>query len=70
MGSYGCDSWEHCIERVTSGIARKGDRGLEPEDIVQWYTPASVISAGGDPEQASWTKCVKGSIEKISQIVL
>ena len=65
MGSYGCLSWEDCIARVTKGIAKKAQRGLEPRDIVLWYTPASVIKGGGDPDQAPWTLCVNKTIEKI-----
>ncbi len=66
---YNCDSWEHCIGRVTRGIASKTkSRGLTlaPEDIVTWYTPASVAKGGGDPEKAPWTTCVKGFMDKIA----
>ena len=68
VDGYGCDSWEHCIGRVTRGIARKRDRGLAPEDIVQWYTPASVRKANGDPTLAPWVLCVRSTMGKIDAI--
>lgn len=66
---HNCDSWEHCIGRVSRGIASKSAaKGLLPiaEEIVTWYTPASVIKGGGDPEKAPWTTCVKGFMNQIA----
>lgn len=62
VNGYGCDSWEECIGRVSRGIARNSAQrslGVEPEEIVLWYTPASVEKGNGDPLQAPWTKCVE-----------
>lgn len=48
-GAALCDSWKHCIGRVSRGIAKKADRGTTPTEIVEWYN-------GGDKE--SWVNCV------------
>jgi hypothetical protein len=66
---HNCDTWEHCIGRVSRGIvanSKERNLGLEPADIVQWYTPASVAKGGGDPENAPWVLCVKGTMNKIA----
>jgi len=68
LNAYGCDSWEHCIGRVTRGIAKKSSLGLEPSDIVKWYTPASVAKANGVAEEAPWVKCVESTISKIKAL--
>ncbi len=70
LGAYGCDSWEHCIGRVTRGIAKKSNQGKEPVDIVKWYTPASVRKADGIAENAPWVKCVNVTIDKIENLPL
>lgn len=66
LGAYACDSWDHCIGRVTRGIARKSTSGKTPVDIVKWYTPASVAKADGVASNAPWVKCVTQQIENIS----
>jgi hypothetical protein len=66
---HNCDTWDHCIGRVSRGIvANSSERnlGVEPEDIVQWYTPASVAKGGGDPAKAPWVTCVRGFMNKIA----
>ena len=68
VNGYGCSSWEECIGRVTRGIARKKDKGLDPVDIVKWYTPASVEKANGVAEESPWVKCVSSTISKIQAL--
>lgn len=56
-GAQECDSWEHCIGRVSRGISKKSSLGTTPKDIVQWYN-------GGNKEK--WVNCVDKYIDKIS----
>ncbi len=66
---HNCDTWEHCIGRVSRGIASNSaerNLGVEPEDVVQWYNAGSVERAGGNPENATWVLCVKGFMNKIA----
>lgn len=66
---HNCDTWEHCIGRVSRGIASKSEsRNLttSPEDIVTWYNPGSVDRAGGVPANSTWVTCVNSYINKIA----
>lgn len=65
MNAYGYDSWADCIDTVARGISRKADRGLSPEDIVQWYNPGSVRKADGDPKKSAWAVSVRGFMSVI-----
>ncbi len=71
VNGYSCDSWDHCIGRVTRGIARNSEkRNLTslPEHVVTWYNPGSVQRAGGEPTESSWYKCVSGTIDKMNAL--
>lgn len=66
---HNCDSWEHCIGRVSRGIVAKSEQhnvSLEPSGIVQWYNAGSVNRAGGNPEESTWVKCVENVMKKIA----
>ena len=72
VDGYKCDSWEHCIGRVTRGIARnsaKRNLSTEPADIVKWYNPGSIQRAGGVIENSSWYQCVNKTVSKIQNTV-
>ncbi|PJC23778.1 hypothetical protein CO058_01730 [candidate division WWE3 bacterium CG_4_9_14_0_2_um_filter_35_11] len=70
VDGYASESWEVFIGRVAGGIKVKADnRGLttSPQDVVVWYNPGSVITAGGDPDLSHWARRVStfmGMIEE------
>lgn len=72
VDGYSCDSFEHCIGRVTRGIKRNSDkRNLQPvpADVVTWYNPGSIVRAGGVLENSSWYKNVTKTMDKINAMV-
>jgi hypothetical protein len=72
VDGYSCDSFEHCIGRVTRGIKRNSDkRDLKPipADVVTWYNPGSIVRAGGVLENSSWYKNVTKTMDKINAMV-
>lgn len=71
VDGYSCDSWEHCIGRVTRGIAinaSKREITTSPADTVTWYNPGSINRASGNPANSTWLKCVTSSMKKIQSV--
>ena len=71
VDGYSCDSWEHCIGRVTRGISRnaaKREISTSPEDTVTWYNPGSIDRAGGILANSTWLKCVNNTKKMIENI--
>jgi hypothetical protein len=71
VDGYSCDSWEHCIGRVTRGISRnaaKREITSSPEDTVTWYNPGSISRANGVLENSTWLQCVQNTMKMINNI--
>lgn len=66
------DSFDHGIKLVSEKIRSSYyDKGLQDiEEIVTKYNPGSVDRAGGKPEDATWTKQIKGFMQSINDIEL
>jgi hypothetical protein len=71
VDGYSCDSWEHCIGRVTRGISRnaaKREISTSAEDTVTWYNPGSIDRADGILANSTWLKCVNNTKKMIQNI--
>ena len=68
VNGYASASWEEFIGRVARGVAKnaeKRDLSTTPGDVAIWYNPGSVSRAGGNPNNAEWTKSVSTFMKMI-----
>ena len=72
LGYHLCDSFEHCIGKVTRVIRKNADKqNAEPNaaSVVMWYNPDSVKYANGIIENSSWYKNIVRTMDKINNMI-